>query len=69
MTIAATVVQFKRTKDSEWESGLAILSEAGTSDIIALVSEDGKLVTRETIWDYHSRDWLGTILLPKEETL
>lgn len=48
--IAATVVRFARSA-GEWETGIAVLPFAGTSDVTLIVDLDGQPVP--TIYDYH----------------
>jgi len=46
--------QFKRTKDSVWEKGLAILKyeNIGISDVECILDMDNKLVT-DTVFNYN----------------
>lgn len=61
--ITAVQCTFKRNKTSKWESGLAITSERGLSDVIAIMPQDGaspKDVLGE-VWDYRLQ-WTDGIL-------
>jgi hypothetical protein len=67
--IGATVVRYKVAKTKEeatrvdWQIGIAIVSEPGVSDVLALWSKDGKEVKAKEVWDYLRMEWRGAIAI------
>lgn len=65
--IAATVCTFRRDEESQWESGIAIVSEPGLHDVIAILPHDSTS-RADVLAEVHNYRLLwheGTMVLPK----
>lgn len=50
-SLSACAARFQRSKNSSWETGIAVLPWVSTSDVSLIVDLDGKPV--EDVWHYH----------------
>lgn len=61
-SISACYAQFKREKNSNWESGIAVTTAHGLSVVIAIFPEDATtpIDIPADIWDYRL-DWTHSL--------
>lgn len=59
-SIDATIIRFQRARGSEWERGIAILADAGTSNVAHIVDMNLQLVP-VPVWEYHLAPHEGTM--------
>lgn len=69
--IHLSAILFKRTQTSNWERGVAVITEAGMSDVITLLDSKGYAIVASdggscAIWTYSLCPAFGAISIPTE---
>lgn len=61
MTMAAVAVRFKRTEDSKWELGIAVMRDASVSDVAHIIDLNLNVLT--SVYDYTLTHYRGSFTI------